>query len=474
MIGTMSLPAPADRLARLRAGFRGVLLRPGEEGYEDARAVWNSAIDRRPALIARCAGAGDVQAAIRFARENDLVVSVRCGGHSVAGLGVCDDGLMIDLSLMRGVAVDPHRRIARVSGGALLGDLDRAAQRHGLATTAGVVSHTGVGGLTLGGGLGHLMRAHGLTADNLVAADVVTATGDLVTADADSEPELFWGLRGGGGNFGVVTAFTFRLHPVGPVVLGGPVFWPIEDAPEVLAALDRAASHAPEALGMTVTLRLAPPLPVLPPDRVGTPVIGVVLVWSGDPAAGEAATAPLRRIASPIADAVRPTPYLAVQSMLDAGNPHGLHYYWRSRRLAALSGDVAAALHDAVGSITSPTSYLAGLAIGGAAARVAAEATAVGERAPGFELNAVAAWPGSDPDPARHRQWVRDLSDRLAPHARGVFSHFLSDEGSAGVAAAYGDRLARLRVLKDRYDPGNVFRLNANITPTAAARSEGA
>jgi FAD/FMN-containing dehydrogenase len=473
MIGTMSLPAPADRLARLRAGFRGVLLRPGEEGYEDARAVWNGAIDRRPALIARCAGAGDVQAAIRFAREHDLVVSVRCGGHSVAGLGVCDGGLMIDLSLMRGVAVDPRRRIARVSGGALLGDLDRAAQRHGLATTAGVVSHTGVGGLTLGGGLGHLMRAHGLTVDNLVAADVVTAAGDLVTVDAGSEPELFWGLRGGGGNFGVVTAFTFRLHPVGPVVLGGPVFWPIEDAPQVLAALDHAVWHAPEALGMAVTMRLAPPLPVLPPDRVGTPVIGVVLVWSGDPAEGEAAVAPLRRVANPIADAVRPTPYLAMQSMLDAGNPHGLHYYWRSRRLDAL-GDVAAGLCDAVGSITSPMSYLAGLAIGGAAARVAAEATAVGERAPGFELNAVAAWPGSDPDPARHRQWVRALSGRLAPHARGVFSHFLSDEGSAGVAAAYGERLARLRVLKDRYDPGNVFRLNANIPPTGTAPSKGA
>jgi FAD/FMN-containing dehydrogenase len=473
MIETTSLSAPPDPVARLRAAFRGALLRPGEEGYDDTRAVWNGAIDRRPALIARCVGADDVQAALRFARQHDLLVSVRCGGHSVAGHGVCDDGLMIDLSLMRGVTVDPRRRIARVSGGALLGDLDRATQRHGLATTTGLVSHTGIGGLTLGGGLGHLMRAHGLTVDNLVSADVVTATGERLTVDAAHEPELFWGLRGGGGNFAVVTAFTFTLHPVGPIVLGGPVFWPIADAPEVLAALDHAARHAPEGLGLTVTLRLAPPLPVLPPDRVGTPVIGVVLVWTGDPAEGDAAIAPLRRIGRPIVDAVRPMPYVAVQSMLDAGNPHGLHYYWRSRRLDTLGGEVGTALADAVDTITSPTSYLAGLAIGGAAARVGPEATAVGPRGIGFELNAVAAWPGHDRDPARHRQWVRGLSDRLAPHARGVFSHFLSDEGTAGVAAAYGDRLARLRALKDRYDPDNVFRLNPNITPMPAAR-EGA
>lgn len=460
----------ASSFGALRSVFCGALLRPGEEGYDDARRVWNGDIDRRPALIARCAGADDVALAVRFAREQELALAVRCGGHSVAGLGVCDDGLMLDLSLMRTVAVDPDAATARVAGGALLGDLDRAGQRYGLATTAGLVSHTGVGGLTLGGGLGHLMRKHGLTVDNLLSADLVTAEGDVLRVDEETEPELFWGLRGGGGNFGVVTAFTFRLHPVGPMVLGGPVLWPIEDAPAVLEALDEAARSAPDSLGMAFTLRLAPPAPFVPPAHVGSPVIGVVFLWAGDPAKGDAVMAPAHRIGTPLADAVRPMPYLALQTMLDAGNPHGLHYYWRSQRHAQVSGAVGEALVASVSSITSPMSYIAGMAVGGAAARVPAEATAVGPRQAGFEVNAVAAWPGGEAD--GHRDWVRALSTRLEPHASGVFSHFLSDEGQEGVATAYAGRLGRLTALKDRYDPANVFCFNPNIQPSSKGHDD--
>ena len=451
----------------LRARFRGALLQPGEEGYDDARRVWNGAIDRHPSLIARCAGADDVAEAVRFGREHDLVVSVRGGGHAVAGHAVCDGGLMVDLSLMRTVEVDPASSTARVAGGALIGDLDRATQRFGLATTGGVVSHTGVGGLTLGGGLGHLMRKHGLTVDNLLSVDLVTAEGEQLHVDEGSEPELFWGLRGGGGNFGVATAFTYRLHRLGPLVLGGPIFWPLADAPAVLRLVDELAAEAPDELGITFTTRLAPPLPFLPTEQYGRPVVAAVVVWVGDPHQGEQAIAPLRRVARPIADVVRPVPYLAIQSMLDATAPHGLHYYWRSQRLPRLSDEVIPTVVEATASATSPLSSLAGFAVGGAAARVDADATAVGKRGVGFELNVVAAWPAPDRAGERHTAWVRDTATALQPHSAGVFSHFLSDEGRPGIEGAYAGRLERLVELKDRYDPSNFFRLNPNIAPSA-------
>src|SRR5262245_59101053 len=269
--------AAVEDTAELRARFRGALLRPGEEGYDEARRVWTGAIDRRPALIARCAGADDVVEAVRFARERDLLVSVRGGGHAVAGHAVCDDGLMIDLSLMKAVSVDAGARTARAAGGVLWAELDRATQRAGLATTGGIISHTGIAGLTLGGGLGHLMRKHGLTVDNLLAVDLVTADGAQMRVDAGTEPELFWGLRGGGGNFGIATAFEYRLQPVGPLVLGGPIFWPLADAPKVLRVLRHCAHRAPDELGITIAARLAPPMPFLPPEQYGKPVLVLVL-----------------------------------------------------------------------------------------------------------------------------------------------------------------------------------------------------
>jgi hypothetical protein len=454
----------------LRGRFRGALLRPGEEGYDEARRIWNGAIDRHPALIARCAGADDVATAVRFAREHDLAVSVRGGGHAVAGHAVVDGGVMIDLSLMKAVRVDPGARVARAAGGLLWRELDGATQGFGLATTGGIIGHTGIGGLTLGGGLGHLMRKHGLTVDNLLAVDLVTADGEPVRVDAETEPELLWGLRGGGGNFGVATAFEYRLHPVGPMVLGGPVFWRLEDAPEVLGVLRDYAPEAPDELGITLSMMLAPPAPFLPPERYGTPVVGLVLVWSGDLEAGRRAVAPLLAAAPPIAELVRPVPYLSIQSMLDGGAPHGRHYYWRSHRLPGLSDAVIDTLVDQVGTISSPFSQVNGWAMGGAVSRVDPEATAVGEREVGFDVSFAAAWLPTDPEPDRHVAWSRAGWEALRPSSAGVYVNFLSDEGDAGVETAYGHRLKRLTALKDRWDPANVFRMNANIPPTPAGR----
>ncbi len=458
-------------LGELRGRFRGALLRPGEEGYEEARRVWNGAIDRRPALIARCAGADDVERALWFARERELLVSVRGGGRSVVGHAVRDDGLMIDLSLMKAVSVDPATRVARAAGGVVMSELDLATQRDGLATTGATVGHVGIGGLTLGGGFGYLMRRHGLTVDNLRAVDLVTAEGERLHVDAESEPELFWGLRGGGGNFGIATAFEYDLHPVGPIVLGGPIYWPLDQAPQVLRFLREFAVNAPDELGVMIVAHRAPPLPFLPPERYGTPVLGLLLVWSGEVSEGMRAIAPLTAVGSPLGDLVRPVPYRALQSLLDGAAAPGNHGYWKSHRLPELSDAVIDKMISLVGSLTSPLSMLSGWAIGGAVSRVAPDATAIGKREVGFELRLVAVWPPGDPDGERHTAWVREGWETLRPHSAGQYAGLLTDEGVAGVRAAYGgDHFARLVALKDRYDPTNIFRLNANIPPSNGAQ----
>ncbi|WP_311445655.1 FAD-binding oxidoreductase [Frankia nepalensis] len=351
-------------------------------------------------------------------------------------------------------------------GGLTWAEFDLATGRHGLATTGGSVSSTGIGGVTLGGGFGHLMRRHGLTVDNLRAADLVTADGERLRVDAATEPELLWGLRGGGGNFGVVTAFEYDLHPVGPVVLGGPIFWPLEQATQVLRFLREFAPTAPDELGVAVVAMLAPPMPFLPPERYGTPVLGLLPVWCGDLAEGAAALAPLRAVGRPVGDLVRPVPYRAVQSLLDLSASPGNGSYWRSHRLPDLSDAAIDIVVDLVASITSPLSLLNGWMIGGAVSRVAPDATAVGPREPGFELRVIANWRPGDADHERHLSWAREGWARLRPHGAGQYATFLSDEGPAGVQAAYGDRLGRLTALKDRFDPSNVFRLNPNI-PTS-------
>jgi FAD/FMN-containing dehydrogenase len=452
----------------LRARFRGALLRPGEEGYDDARRVWNGAIDRHPALIARCVGVDDVVDAVRFARDHELLVSVRGGGHAVAGYAVCDGGLMIDLSLMKTVQVDTGARTARAAGGLLWSDFDRATQRAGLATTGGVISHTGIAGLTLGGGLGHLMRKHGLTVDNLRSVDLVTADAERLHVDAETEPKLFWGLRGGGGNFGIATAFEYQLHPVGPLVLGGPIFWPLADAPEILRYLREFAPQAPDNLGITIVARLAPPAPFLPREQYGKPVFGLVLVWAGDPAEGQQVIAPIRQLRTPIGEQVRVVPYLAIQSSLDGGAPHGMHYYWKSHRIPEFTDEAIDIFVSRVEAITSPFSQIGGWAVGGAVSRVDPQSTAVGTREVGFELNVTAAWPPA-PDGERHITWVREAWEALRPFSVGVYANFLSDEDAAGINAAYGARLTRLTAIKDRYDPTNFFRMNANIQPSRRA-----
>jgi FAD/FMN-containing dehydrogenase len=453
----------------LRTRFRGALVRPGEEGYDEARRVWNGAIDRRPALIARCAGADDVAEAVRFARERDLVISVKGGGHAVAGHAVCNDGVMIDLSLMKAISVDPRARTARAAGGVLWRELDAATQGFGLATTGGVISHTGIGGLTLGGGLGHIMRKYGLTVDNLRGVELVTADGDHVRADARIEPELFWGLRGGGGNFGIATAFEYDLHQLGPMVLGGSVFWDIDDGPAVMRRVREYVREAPDELGIAFAMMLAPPIPTLPPDRVLKPAVVLVLVWAGDPAEGEAALAPLRQVGRPLADSVAVVPYVFIQSMLDGGAPHGRHYYWKSHRLPDLSDPVIDVFLERLAAMTSPFAQITGWAMGGAVSRVDPDATAVGERDDGFDVSFATGWLPDDPEPERHKQWSRVAWDALQPYSAGIYANFISDEGEAGVEAAYGDRRARLSALKASWDRDNVFRMNANIRPSVEA-----
>jgi FAD/FMN-containing dehydrogenase len=445
------------------------LLAPGDEGYDEARKIWNGAIDRRPALIARCRGTTDVVAALRLARERNLAVAVRGGGHGVAGLAVCDDGLVVDLSPMRAIAVDPARRVARAQAGVLWGELDAATQEHGLATVGGIVTHTGIAGLTLGGGIGWLMRRFGATVDNLLAAEVVTADGEVVRAAEDENPELLWGLRGGGGNFGVVTSFEYRLHELGPTVLAGPIYWDLEDAPEVLRFYRDYIAGAPDELTTIVNLRNAPPSPLLPPELHGRPSVAVQACYAGSPERGEQALAALRHFGSPLADALAPRPYVQLQGLFDAAVPHGWHYYWKSWELPPLTDDAIDTLVGQAARVTSERSYIIVFHLGGAIARVGEQDTAYPQRAAAHNVNINAAWLPGDGDGDRHVAWARDTFAALEPFGTGrAYVNFLADEGQERVRAAYGEqKYARLVALKRTFDPSNVFRLNQNIDPSA-------
>jgi hypothetical protein len=450
----------------LRSRFNGALLGPSDEGYDVARKVWNGAVDKRPALIARCTGVADVQAAVRFGREHDLLVSVRGGGHQVAGHAVADGGLMIDLSLMRGVRVDPEARTARALGGSLLGDLDRATQVYGMATTAGVVSITGIGGLTLGGGIGYLQGKHGFTVDNVRSIELVTAEGDRLTVSDDSERELFWGLRGGGGNFGIATSFEYRLHPVGPIVYGGPIIWPLEQAAEVLRAVhDFMAGDPPDEVAALGAVRLAPPMPALPPDWFGKPVLMILAGSMGDPTAGAEAWEPIRSVGTPLVDAVRPAPYLFLQTLADAGGPPGFHYYLKANLLTDLTDEVIDLLIRHVGSITSPMSQIRLHWISGEATRIDPDATATTGRDATLDLNFTSAWSPAKPEPEPHVAWAREGWEALQPHVSGILPQFVTDEGTERIESLYGPKVERLRSLKQRWDPTNFFRLNQNIAP---------
>ena len=450
-------------------GFRGVLITPDHHDYDDARAVWNGTVDRRPRLIARCSGTADVAAAVRFARDCDLEIAVRGGGHNVAGTAVCEDGIVIDLSAMRAVSVDLVDSTALVQGGALWGDVDHATQAHGLATTGGIVGHTGVGGLSLGGGIGWLMRKHGLTVDNLVEAEVVTANGDIVRASANDHPDLFWALRGGGGNFGVVSSFRFALHPVGPTVMAGPVFWAAEDTTDVLRFYRDFVADAPDELGTVIRLGTVPPLPVVGDELHFRPAIAVASCYAGPVEAGERAVRALRQFGTPLVDLVGPTSYVDHQSGLDDTVPHGWHYYWKATNLTGLSDAVIDIVAEHAYGATSPRSYAAMFHMGGAVARVPRGATAYPGRDVDHNIIIDAAWLPEQDDTvgAAETAWAREFLDALEPHRAGVYVNFLdSDDDTSRVREAYGDaNYRRLVEVKAKYDPDNVFRNNKNIQP---------
>lgn len=463
----MSISIDSGAVEALRGGFLGELVRPDDASYDEVRKIWNGNIDRRPALIARCRGVADVIAAVRFAREHDIPTSVRGGGHAVAGHALCD-GMVIDLSLMTGSRVDPLGQTIRLEGGCLNEHLDRESQAFGLAATGGIVSHTGVGGLTLGGGIGHLMRKFGLAIDALVSCDVVTADGEFVVASEQENAELFWGLRGGGGNFGVVTSFEFKLQPLGPQILAGLVLWEMDKAAEVLQFLREFAADAPDEVGVMGNLRLAPPLPVVPEALHGKPVVGLILTYTGPIDEGEKALAAARAFADPVVDAVVPKPYVAHQKMFDAALPHGRHYYWKSHKVGPLTDDMATVLIDHCERISSPLSSVPLFTFGGAVARVPEDATAFPNRDAAHDINIVASWlPEDAGDADRHVAWVRGLFDALEPFSRGVYVNFTSDDSTDRIrqGAYSADQWARLTALKAKYDPTNFFRMNANIPP---------
>jgi FAD/FMN-containing dehydrogenase len=455
----------------LSANFVGELIQPGEAGYDEARKIWNGQVDRRPRLIARCRGVADVRAAVRFAREHDVAVAVRGGGHAVAGHALCDDGAVIDLSAMRGSRVDVEARTIRVEGGCLNEHLDRESQAFGLATTGGIVSHTGIAGLTLGGGIGHLMRRFGLAVDNLLSCDVVTADGEFLSASHAENPDLFWGLRGGGGNFGIVTSFEFRLHRLGPQVHAGMLVWPMHDADRVLSFLRDFSATAPDEIGLLANLRLAPPLPVIPEQLHGAPVVALVVTYAGPIEAGPEALRDLAGLPPAVVDTVAPKPYVVHQKLFDPAVPHGWHYYWRSHALGQLTDDVIDVVIEHAERITSPRTTVPIFTLGGAVARVPGNATAFGNRHAAHDINISAGWLPDDPEPERHVQWVRDFHSALAPHSLGVYVNFTSDDAPGRVrTGAYDpEQWDRLVAVKTKFDPENVFRHNANISPRPVA-----
>jgi FAD/FMN-containing dehydrogenase len=444
---------------------RGELIRPGDPSYDEHRKVWNGSIDRFPALIARCAGVADVISAVRFARRTGLETAVRGGGHSFPGLSVCDGGVVIDLGPMKGIRVDPEARTVRAQAGVLIGELDRETQAFGLAVTGGIVTHTGLSGLTLGGGIGWLMRKHGLTIDQLLSVDLVTADGELVRASRDENPDLFWGVRGGGGNFGIVTEFEFRLNPVGPIVLAGPVFWAMEDSPELLRFYRDWIADAPDDLMTIVIHRKAPPLPFVPTELHGKPVVAVACCYAGSAEEGEKVVRPLKEFGSPVLDLCEPKPYLTHQAMFDPTFPHGRWYYFRACDVTELTDEVIDITVDHTSRISSPFTAFPIWQMGGAVARVDDDETAFSGRAAGHTFN-ISGTTDTAEGFAEERDWVRNFWWALEPYHTSVYTNFLMDEGEERIRAAYGaEKYDRLKALKQKYDPGNFFRLNQNIPP---------
>jgi FAD/FMN-containing dehydrogenase len=449
----------------LKSAFRGQLIRPGDASYDEHRKVWNGSIDRRPALIARCTGVADVIEAVRFARGSQLPVAVRSGGHSFPGLSVADNAIVIDLRQMRGIRVDPEARTARVQAGALWEDVDHETQAFGLAMTGGIVTHTGVAGLTLGGGIGWLQRKLGLTIDHLLRVDVVTAQGELVRASEQENADLFWGVRGGGGNFGIVTEFEFRLHPVGPTVVAGPVFWPISESPKVLRFYRDWIAEGPDELMTLVMHRKAPPLPFVPAELHGKLIVGVASCYAGPVEEGEKVVRPLKELGSPVVDACVPKPYITHQAMLNPSFPHDWWYYVRSCDVAELTDDVIDITVEHSMQIQSPDTSFPIWQLGGAVSRVDDDATAFNNRHAGHAFNIVGVT-RTQQGFGEEREWARGFWSALEPHHTSVYVNFLMEEGEERIREAYGpEKYDRLKALKRKYDPDNFFRINQNIPP---------
>lgn len=452
--GTVTLEK--EVVQQLRANLRGDLLIPGDAKYDGTRQVWNGMVDKKPALIACCSGVADVINAVKFGRDHQLLVSVRGGGHNIAGKAVCNNGLMIDLSGMNSVLVDPVTRTANVEGGATLGDLDHETQAFGLATTVGVVTHTGVAGLTLGGGIGRIGRKYGLAIDNLLSVSLVTADGQFLKASETKNVDLFWGLRGGGGNFGIVTALEFKLHPVGPEVLGGVLIYSWEQAREVLKFYAEYSLMAPDELAMDAILMTSPE---------GSPVCAISVCYIGSFDEGEHLLQPLKRLGPPIADQVGPVKYTTLQAAGDTFFPIGYRYYWKTHFVQEIRDDAIDIILDSFASVPSTHSLVLFQQYGGAVSRVGTSETAYRHREAQYDFIPVSIW--TDPgESEKQRNWVRNLWEEMVPFSTGgEYVNNLGDEGEDRIRAAYGDNYQRLVGLKNKYDPTNFFRLNANIKP---------
>ncbi len=457
----------ATTVEKLRERFRGEILLPGDDGYDAARKIWNGMFDRRPAIIARCVGTSDVINAVDFARDQNLLVSVKGGGHNSAGNAVCDDGIMIDLSLMRRVNVDKRNKKVRVDGGALLSDVDYETQLYGLAVSGGIVSHTGVGGLTLGGGFGWISRSHGLSIDNLLSAEVVTANGELVTASSEENQDLFWGIRGGGGNFGIVTSFVFQCGEIGTEVYSGMIIKKFEDAKEYIHFHRDYVRTLPDEMTVWMVVRHAPPLPFLPSDVHGKMVVAVPFVWLGDPAKGEELIKPIREVTESHGEAIGMNPWVGWQSGFDALNTHGARNYWKSHHLRELSDDCIDKIIEFAEKMPSDECEVFIPHMEGAPSRVPTSETAFSHRGTPFVLNIHTRWQDSSDD-ERCLAWARDFHRSTESFAQGVYVNFLSDEGADRVKEAYTKEVwDRLVEVKNKYDPNNLFRMNQNIKPSS-------
>lgn len=455
----------AAKIEGLKGNFTGEVLLPSDDIYESARKIWNGMIDKHPALIVRCATTLDVVRAVNFARDNGLLLAVRGGGHNIAGNAVCDDGMVIDLSQMKAASVDPGARRVTIEGGATLGDLDAASQIHGLATPVGINSTTGLAGLTLGGGFGWLSRKYGMTVDNLESAEVVTAAGTVLHTSVTEHPDLFWALRGGSGNFGVVTRFEFRLHPVGPDVLSGLIVYPISEAKSVLKQYREFIAKAPVELSVWTVLRQAPPLPFLPEEVHGKAIIALALIYAAGPRQGEPLIEPLRKFGTPLGEHVGVQPYVAWQQAFDPLLTPGARNYWKSHNFSTLKDGLFDAVIEYIEKLPSPQCEIFFGAIGGATTRPAPDATAYAHRDTQFIMNVHGRW--EEPaDDERCIGWARDFFNASAPFASGgVYVNFLTADEGDRVRTAYGPNYNRLAAVKRTYDPTNLFRMNQNIVP---------